>query len=303
MLQRFWGAVLALTVLAAPAHGQVNLEWKFKKGDKFWLESTSTLNQSMKALGKELRQDMDITFLFAVVVQDVDANKNAVLEQTLEKVEVKNTGGPTGEIPAEDKFNQQVKGTTFRLTVTPRGEVTKFEGYEELIKKLAGDDAAARKTVKAVLSEEYLKRAATDVYGVVPPGPVKIEEEWTKKQELALGPLGGFTLSRTYKYEGKDNLAGKPYDKISVKGEGAYSPPKADEAGGFPFQVTKADLKPEGIAGTVWFDEPAGRLVQLDLSMKVKGTLTAVVSGNTLDTELDQARSVKVRVLDKPPAP
>jgi hypothetical protein len=304
MLQRCWiGAALAAAVLAAPAHGQVTLEWKFKKGDKFYLESTSTLHQSMKSLGKELRQDMDITYVFAVAVQDVNADRSGVLEQTLESITVKNIGGPTGEIPAGDKFNQQLKGATFRLTVTPQGEVTKFEGYEDLLKKVAGEDAAARKTVQAVLSEEYLKRSATDVFGVLPPGPVKGGDEWQKKQELPLGPLGSFAVTRTYTYRGKDILDGKSYDKITFDGTATYALPKSGEAGPFPFQVTKADLKTEGIKGTVWFDEAAGRLVQMTLEMSVKGTLTAVVSGNTLDTELDQTRSVKIRVLDKSPAP
>ena len=33
-----------------------------------------------------------------------------------------------------------LKGATFRIGVSPRGEVTRFEGYKELIDKIAGHD-------------------------------------------------------------------------------------------------------------------------------------------------------------------
>jgi Family of unknown function (DUF6263) len=297
------GAVLALAVLALPARAQVQLEWKFKEGDKFYLETVNSFKQSMKTLGKELKQDLDMTFVFSVAVQKVNPDKSAVLEEKVESVEVKNTGGPTGAIAAEDKFNQQVKGATFRVTVTPRGEVTKFEGYDDLVKRLAGDDAVTQKTVRAVLSEDYIKNAAADVFGRLPDRPVKANDSWgdDKKLDMPLGPLGTFTATRTYTYEGKDTVDGKSVDKIGFTGKATYSPPKSGEAGPFPFQLTKGDLQVENLSGTLAFDDSAGRLVESNTSMRVKGSMTAVVSGTTLDSELQQERAIKTRLLDKPP--
>lgn len=306
MLQRCSiGAVLALALVAVPARAQVQLEWKFKEGDKFYLETVNSFKQSMKTLGKELRQDLDLTFVFSVAVDKVNADKSAVLVEKVESVEVKNTGGPTGGIAAEDKFNQQVKGATFRVTVTPRGEVTKFEGYDDLVKRIAGDDAVTRKTVQAVLSEDYLRHAAADVFGPLPAAPVKNNDKWggDKKVEVPLGPLGTFTTARTYTYEGKDTVGSQSIDKITFKGTASYSPPKSGEAGPFPFQLTKGDLKIDELHGTISFDDAAGRLVQSDTTMHLKGSMTAVVSGNTLDSELQQERTIKTRLLDKLPTP
>jgi hypothetical protein len=306
MLQRsVIGAVLALALMAVPARAQVQLEWKFKEGDTFYLETVNSLKQSMKTLGKELRQDLDLTFVFSVTVDKVNADKSATLVEKVESIEVKNTGGATGAIPAEDRFNQQVKGVTFRLTVTPRGEVTKFEGYDDLVKRLAGDDAVTRKTVQAVLSEDYLKHAAADVFGPLPAAPVKNNESWgaDKKVEVPLGPLGSFTTSRTYTFEGRDTVEGKSVDKITFKGTASYSPPKSGDPGPFPFQLTKGDLKVDEFHGTMTFDDDHGRLIQSDTTMHIKGSLTAVVSGNTIDSELQQERNVKTRLLDKPPTP
>jgi hypothetical protein len=304
MLQRYGiGAVLALAAVAAPAHGQVQLEWKFKEGSKFYLETVTTARQGMKYQGKELRQDTELTFLFSVTVQRMN-DKSAVLVQKLDGLFVKNIGAPAGQINAEDKFNQQLVGATFNLTVKPNGEVTDFEGYEQLVKKLAGEDAVARKTVQAVLSKEYLKRAATEVFAVLPPRPVKGGDSWggDEKHDVLLGPLGSFTTTRKYTYEGKDEKEPK-LDKITFKGTASYNPPKAGDAGPFPFQVTKADLKMEDIKGTAWFDAAAGRLDRMETSARVKGTMTVVANGNPIETELEQERTVKTRLLDKPPPP
>jgi Family of unknown function (DUF6263) len=304
MRQRSWvGALLALGVLASPAFGQEQMAWKLKEGDKLFVETVSGFKQSMKTLGKEFRQDRETTVLYSVTVKSVDANKNAVLEEKVESVAVKNTGSPAGEPAAEDKFNQQLKDATFTVTVTPQGEVTKFEGYEELLKKIAGDDVNAKKIVQAVLTEEGLKRAATDAFGVLPAGPVKTGDKWgqDKKAEAPLGPLGSFTLTRTYTYDGKENYDGKSVDKISFTGTATYTPPKTGEASPLPFQVTKGDLKADDMKGTLYFDPAAGRVVASETSLRLKGNVSITVSGTPIDTEMQQDQTVKTRVLDKLP--
>src|SRR5262249_2915124 len=45
------GVLLLLGGLAVPAYGQVKLEWKFKEGDTFWVESTSKTRQTRQAIG------------------------------------------------------------------------------------------------------------------------------------------------------------------------------------------------------------------------------------------------------------
>jgi hypothetical protein len=304
MLQRCWiAAVLFLVVAGSRVHGQTQLEWKFKEGDKFYLETVSSFKQGMKSLGKELRQDFEMTFLFSVIVEKTNPDRSAVLEEKLEGIFVRATTTPAAAIPAEDKFNQQLRGVTFRLTVTLKGEVTRFEGYEDLVKRIAGEDAEARKTVQAVLSEDYMKRSATEVLGVLPPGPVKKDETWggDKKYEIPLGPLGGFSVTRRFTSEGKSDQEGKVLEKITFSGSATYNAPKQSEGGPFPFKVTKGDLKMDDLKGTIWFDAAAGRLAQMEATMHLKGTMKVLVSGNEVETELDQERSTKTRLLDKPP--
>jgi hypothetical protein len=307
MAQRSWvGAVLALGVLAFPAPGraqQVQLEWKLKEGDKFFLETVTSFKQTLKTLGKELKQDRQDNVVYGVSVLKKNDDKTAQLEEKIESVAVRNTGGPAGTPAAEDKFNQQLKDATFRVTLTPRGEVTKFEGYEDLVKKIAGDDTNARKVVQAVLSEDGFRRSAAESFGLLPAGPAKPGDKWgeDRKVEAPYGPLGSFTVTKTYTYEGKDTINGKSVDKITFTGTAVYTPPKTADAGAMPFQVVKGELKADDIKGTMYFDADAGRLVGSEAAMRIKGSLTITVSGTNLDTEMQEDVAVKTRLLDKLP--
>ena len=48
-----WMALaLTLAGIALPAYGQVPLEWKFKQGDRFYVDTVTHLRQQMKVLGQ-----------------------------------------------------------------------------------------------------------------------------------------------------------------------------------------------------------------------------------------------------------
>src|SRR4051794_18819800 len=103
MLQRLIGALVAASLLELSSRGQdVKLEWKFKEGDKYTLETVSTFKQEMKTLGKTLKQDLKQTTGYSLTVQKVNADKSVVLEQKLESLALENqTGAPN---PTDEKF-------------------------------------------------------------------------------------------------------------------------------------------------------------------------------------------------------
>src|SRR5262249_24469090 len=189
---------------------------------------------------------------------------------------VKNAAGAPGG--TDDKFNQQLVGATFKVTVNPKGEVTKFEGYDDLMKKLVGDDANGRKVFQAIMPEEAFKRSAAEAFAFLPDQPVKTGAQWERKLETSLGPLGSFSTKRQYTYEGQEQADNKTLEKITFTASTAYTPRKPGDTT-FPFQVSKGDLKVEDLKGVIYFDAAAGRLVRSESSMKVRGNVTIVISG------------------------
>src|SRR5215471_9971609 len=93
MLRRSWlVVVLVLGGFVLPAHAQTQLEWKFKKGDEFWLESSSSFKQTLKTLGKEVKQELEQTTVLGYKVQEVSSDK-IVLDQKIVAMSVKNAAG------------------------------------------------------------------------------------------------------------------------------------------------------------------------------------------------------------------
>jgi hypothetical protein len=312
MLRRCWpGTLLLVVVVAFPAPADdaaVKLEWKFKKGDQFFLKTDSIVKQTMRtpALNKELKLDTEQTTVFRVTVQnDPTSDKSVVLEYKIESSTAKSsTAG--GAAAADEKLQQQLAGLTFTVTLSPKGEVTKFDGYEGVIKKLAGDDKNAEKLVRALLSEDELKARATDALGFLPDGPVKIDAKWERESKLPFGPLGSFALKRKYTYNGPAKApSGKAAEQILFQVDATYTPPpKSEAAAGLPFQVVKGDLKAENFKGVVFFDAAAGRLHYTDRTVNLKGTVTFASpgGGGEIVTEVTLDQVVRTTVSDQKPA-
>jgi hypothetical protein len=297
MLRRAAGAVLlAAAMLAVPAYGQdVKLEWKLKEGDKFFLENTSVLNQTLKTGGMDVKQDLDQTMVSSFTVKKKNADGSLVLEQKIETVRLKGAGAGV-----DPKSAQTLEGAVFTFTVTPRWEITRFDGYDNLVKKLGGENKAMEAEIRKYLTEDVLKATSQETFGFLPDKAVAKGGKWERKFVYPLGPFGTLTSTNKYTYEGKEKVDGKEVDKITSEMSMTYAVPKQEA--GAPLQVTKGDLKVEGAKGTIFFDSAAGRLVRSEAKIPVKGTMTFSASGRDTEIEITQQESIKNRVLDKNPS-
>jgi hypothetical protein len=284
--------VILVAGLATAARAQAPLEWKLKKGDVFYLRNVTTTKQTLKALDKEVPQNSELTVVLGFAVAD-QTPEGFLLKETVEEVTIK---PEKGEPVSDDK----IAGATFAILLSPKWEVLKFEGYDKLIDKLSGDDVAVRQALQATLSEDALKKSVREAMAFLPDRPVKEGDTWERTVEQPFGVLGTLRETRTYKLEGKEDQGGKKVDKITFTSAVDYKPGKPDKA--LAYHVISGEMKADEAKGTVHFDAAAGRVVQIESHMKLRGRMVLSISGSNVDAVVEQEQTTKVAVLSEKPA-
>jgi hypothetical protein len=280
----FLTGLLTVTAQTTP----VTLEWKFKQGDKFYLENVTSVKQSIDVAGNKIPMDSVNTTVssFKVIKADKDGT---VLEQKIEASQVK--GGKAGP---QQQVAEKLVGSVLTITLNKKGEVTKIAGFDELIKKLSEDNEEVGKLLKVILTEDTMKQGIQEAFAFMPDKPVVKGDSWKRKLSMSMGPIGTFVVDQEYTYDGKM----KDGEQVGVKGTFTYQPPKGD-VGGLPFKVTKGDFKTDEAKGTLIFDPEKGRLVRNEFKAKLKGNLTIAVGDQEAKMELEQETDTKIRILDK----
>ncbi len=292
MLRRSFVAFALLVIgFTVPAQAQVALEWKLKKGDLFYVRSVTTYKQKMKAINREFPQEGETTVVFSFFVEN-KTDEGYLLKQTIEGVLEK----AAGKDPVSD---EKSAGAMFTLLIAPDGEIRKFDGYDAYIRKLAGEDEMARKTIQALVPEESLKRTAREIFSFLPERKVKEGETWERSVEVPTGPLGQQRFINTYKFEGQGELAGKKVEKIGLTTTIDYKAGKPDPALGS--SVLSGEMKVEDGKGTMYFDAAAGQLIQIESKMTLRGRMILSVSGTNVEAELQREQTNKTVVLSENP--
>jgi hypothetical protein len=157
MLRSCLPCVVLTVGLAVPAQAQVKLEWNFKEGDTFYVENVNKMKQSLGAGGNLREQEKTTTAVsrYKVVKKTADGT---VLEMQFAG---RKTESKDGGAALVDPLIEKLKDVTFRITLDPTGQVTKFEGFDEVIKKIAGDNEATAKMLRAGGLEDSFKEGVT----------------------------------------------------------------------------------------------------------------------------------------------
>jgi hypothetical protein len=296
-------ALLALASLVAflPAsvRAEVQLSWKFKEGETFFVEKVESLKQSAELITKPITQESEITTVMAFRV--IKATSEAItLEQKFAGAKLK------GDLAANEtlkKAMEKLKETTLLVTLTPEGKLINLEGYEEALKKLGDGKAENLPDMKGILSEEAIKAWLVETFGFLPAKAISKGDKWTKEIKIPMGPFGflqgdyEFTLANNdEKTKDKDGAA----QHIEVGAKLHFDYPKNGIVKG-DLQVIRAEFKTENASGMISFDDSAGKLVRRTMDLSVKGTLTLDNKGTGLTVNLEFKTNSKTRLLDKNP--
>jgi hypothetical protein len=287
------GVLALFAVAAAPAYGQVKMQWKFNEGEKFYVEDKSTMKQKVEFQGKQFDQTVKTTMVTQYEVKKV-AGDTVTLHQKFIGVDVQSQGGFGGDM---DKFMEKLKGAAFTITLKGN-KITKFEGFDDFIKELAGGNDMAAQFLKMMITEETLKKSAEEAFGFLPEKAISKGDSWKRETTIPLGPLGSFKSVNDYTLEGKESDG----EKIGLKANLTYTAPKGD-GGGLAglFKITKGNLKAENARGTLIFDADKGRLVRYNMTMNFRGSLTLEVGGNQIEMDVATEQTTNSRVLNRNP--
>jgi hypothetical protein len=294
MLRKAWYMTVLIAVASTvPLYGQTKLEWKLKEGDIFYLETVVTSKQSITSGGKTVKQDLNSTTVTGFTVKKKTAEGGYVLEQKIESVKIKTAGGFGQGV---EKLAKKMKGALLTLTLDKNMKVAGLEGYEDLVKKIAGDDSDAADAFRLMVPEETYKMAAGLVFGFLPDKAVVKGKSWKKKLKVPLGPLGSLKTENEYTLK-ETTTEGVRIDFTSKVN---YTAPD-DKSDKVPFKIVKGDLSADEAKGTLVFDPAKGRLIRSEEKLVLSGNLTVEVAGNKLDLKVEQTTTSKGRLLDKAP--
>jgi Family of unknown function (DUF6263) len=300
MSKQFWPALLIVLLGAHPALAQVKLEWRFKEGETFFSERIYTQKQSVEINGKAFKELRSKTWLSAIAVKE-KTKAGYLLEFKVESASFQSDGERRGgsqpislfpsALPA-DHWAAKIKGCTFKITVTPQGKVSKFEGYEAFIQKLADKNTDSEKALRALITEEGVREDAEEIFSFLPEKIVRKGDKWKRETSEPMPPFGSF--KSTYEYVLETDTG--PEVAIGLATKTTYRTPSSEVE---LFKVVKGSLKGDEGKGNLVFDNEAGRLVSSHKSVLVRGELLLESMGRQTKIEFTSDNELRVRVFTK----
>ena len=107
-------------------------------------------------------------------------------------------------------------------------------------------------------------------------------------------PIGKFESTYTYKLSPTDK------NKVDIGAKLKYLPPKLANPA-LQFTIKKGEMASEKASGTATVDPKTGRIVEANLQIDLRGTLTLEIGTWESEVELSQIRTTTVRTLDRDP--
>ena len=280
----------------AAAQEEVTLKWTLKEGTTFYAKNVTDMDMTMQVLNMDVDMKMKITVVQRFKVLSVKPGATKV-EMVIQKMDMEMTSDKLpGGIPGLGAIGERVKGSTVTATLDDKHAVTKIEGYDKFLEKLAGDDDMLRKQMKQQFSEETVKQMFSQVFAFAPDKPVKIGETWTRTDKMPAAGLEA-VVKQKYKLESvSDGVA-----KIALTGDLTFKAGKSFPGLPEGLEVKKFDMKAEKFASTLLFDTRAGRLTENKMDMGMKGDMSMAFGGQTIDISMKVKARQITTVSDKNP--
>lgn len=294
-----WLSLCIVLSICIPVLGQsgkgVLLEWKFKEGEKFWVDTQTRVEQTEKVNAQVAANMVHMRTITSYLVRKVTENDTVELEAKIESTQYRNNQTPDSE--KMSTLYSRLQGATFRLILGPDRQVQRLEGYNEWLLKLSNMIPVTEvDRIRALMPEADIRNAISEGFGFLPEKEVTMNQTWKKKTELNLAPAGTISSNLTYTYRGTDK--GKEKITIDCKEQGKFT-----MTPGLATPGTQSEFVLDNRTGTILFNNQTGKLEQAEHQYQTRGTILLPATVNSAPATLLVVNKILVRqtVSSKPP--
>lgn len=303
----------AVLVWTAPvwAEDAVTLRYRYQPGEASVYQSTVSATQVQKFNDMEFKTQVRSTDVAVRTCTEVDKTGSFRLQTENKLLKVVNDVAVLGKYTYDSQAAEnekgsalgealtpvydRMKGSLLTVVLSPRGEVVKVEGYQELLAEVIKDNPLGQQFFGGG-SDDAAKWGLQDMFLVCPEQPVQPGDAWESTFEFPLPKLGTIKGKRVYTYEGPDKVGDTPTARIAVTTQFSFD--LKIEAEGSKISGTIATTASEG---TAQFDAVNGRLLALRTKVDFSGEMQVEAGGQTLNIGLKQTQETESRLLDAVP--
>ena len=202
----------------------VDLKLNLQKGKSYTYNTKTTMNMDMTMMGKQMTTTGNIDFGFKMKVEDVDAQNNYNITAAYDAIrfkinamgmdmgyDSKNPGDTSHENMMNGMFRKifsSMLGQSFKLSMSPKGEVMKIEGIQDLVEKMSNNinvpeqmKEQMRKQMKESFNEEQIRQSFAQGFYIYPDKPVKVGDSWKKSFDKTMNNM---KMNQDLKYTVKE---------------------------------------------------------------------------------------------------
>lgn len=284
-------SLLMLVLLPLAAHAQtgkaIKLEWKFKEGEKFWIDTFTRVEQVEKLGNQNAANIVVVRTITSYTVKKVTESNFVELEARIESARYDNN--QTADSQRMAALYARLQGAVFRMTLSPDNQVQRLDGYQEWLQKLSAIlPTAEMDRIRFLIPESDLRNAVNEGFGFLPEKEVRLNQQWKKKSELNLAPAGTLTCMLNYTYKGQEK--GKEKIAIDCKEQGTFTMNTAMVAPG-----SQSTFYLDNRTGTILFNNQTGKMEQAEHQYQTRGTITIPATATSGPSIVQVANKITVK--------
>ena len=305
-ISRPWSLLAAVLVVASAtsARAEKLLRWKFTPGETLRHVTEQKMVTTMD-MGTPVTMTMTQMFEVSWKVNSVDAEGVASVTQTVDRARVKMESPQGIMIDYDSASGEEPEGIAKMLVsvieamlnrpvsmkVSAWGKTSDMQVPQAMIDAM--NKLPMMEKGGGVFTEDTFRQMGGS--GDLPEEAVSPGDTWTEERAIELPMVGKHKLGATYEYAGTETRNDRELEKIltTLRMELLGSEDQ-------PLKFTSQDSE---LKGTIYFDNQAGRLVETDMSGKIKLEVTLGDMSFKMDIDMDIQMKTDAAGTSQQPAP